>query len=205
MTNRERITSNNALIDEAIEKANALPDAGEGGGETVEPVIEELTVTENGTYTAPTGVDGYSPIKVNVPIPDGYIKPSGTLNIDANGTYNVTNKASVVVAVEGGAPATGVCESLTFNVSDGIEIAAIFYSQGGSYAVEYVGMTDEYTVYNIDINTPIFVHCPPYGFGYVQTGAYVGVDALFNDPNGYLVLSCTSTDPATINMGLIEY
>lgn len=31
------------------------------------PVITELTVTQNGTYTAPDGVDGYNPITVNVP------------------------------------------------------------------------------------------------------------------------------------------
>lgn len=37
-----------------------------GGGEVVEPVIEPLTITENGTYTAPDGVDGYSPVTVNV-------------------------------------------------------------------------------------------------------------------------------------------
>ena len=32
-----------------------------------EPIIEALSVTSNGTYTAPDGVDGYSPITVNVP------------------------------------------------------------------------------------------------------------------------------------------
>ena len=31
------------------------------------PVIEALSVTANGTYTAPSGVDGYSPVTVNVP------------------------------------------------------------------------------------------------------------------------------------------
>ena len=31
------------------------------------PVIEPLEVTENGTYTAPNGVNGYSPIVVAVP------------------------------------------------------------------------------------------------------------------------------------------
>lgn len=35
-------------------------------GVVVEPVIEALEVTENGTYTAPEGVDGYSPVTVNV-------------------------------------------------------------------------------------------------------------------------------------------
>ena len=72
---------------------------GGSGGEVVEPIIEPLSVTENGTYTAPDGVDGYSPVAVNVPIPDGYIKPSGTLNITENGTYDVTEKASAVVSI----------------------------------------------------------------------------------------------------------
>lgn len=35
-----------------------------GGGE---PTIEALSITANGTYTAPDGVDGYSPVTVNVP------------------------------------------------------------------------------------------------------------------------------------------
>ena len=34
--------------------------------EQTAPVIEPLEITENGTYTAPNGVDGYSPITVNV-------------------------------------------------------------------------------------------------------------------------------------------
>lgn len=45
-----------------------------------EPVIEPFEITENGTYTAPDGVDGYSPITVNVAgsgggnsdLPEGY-------------------------------------------------------------------------------------------------------------------------------------
>ena len=31
-----------------------------------QPVIQPLSVTQNGTYTAPSGVDGYSPVTVNV-------------------------------------------------------------------------------------------------------------------------------------------
>ena len=68
-------------------------------GGDVEPVIESLAVTSNGTYTAPTGVDGYSPITVNVPIPNGYIQPSGSISITTNGTYDVTDKKTAVVAV----------------------------------------------------------------------------------------------------------
>ena len=36
-----------------------------------DPVIQPLSVTENGTYTAPAGVDGYSPVTVNVPSSGG--------------------------------------------------------------------------------------------------------------------------------------
>lgn len=35
-------------------------------GGAASPVIEPLEVTTNGTYTAPEGVDGYSPVTVNV-------------------------------------------------------------------------------------------------------------------------------------------
>lgn len=71
----------------------------ETGGGVAEPVIEPLAITENGTYTAPDGVDGYSPVTVNVPIPDGYIVPSGTKEITENGTHDVTEYASVNVNV----------------------------------------------------------------------------------------------------------
>jgi hypothetical protein len=36
------------------------------GGGVSDPVIEPLEITENGIYTAPDGVDGYSPVMVNV-------------------------------------------------------------------------------------------------------------------------------------------
>lgn len=57
------LQSKNARIQALIDKANALPEA----GGSAEPVIEALEITENGTYTAPNGVDGYSPVRVNVP------------------------------------------------------------------------------------------------------------------------------------------
>lgn len=72
------------------------------GGGGAEAVIEPLSVTGNGTYTAPDGVDGYSPVTVNVPIPDGYIVPSGTLEVTENGTKDVTAYASVSVNVPTG-------------------------------------------------------------------------------------------------------
>ena len=60
---RMSLENNTTALEEVLELANSLPDAGEGAA----PVIEALTVTENGVYTAPDGVDGYSPVTVNVP------------------------------------------------------------------------------------------------------------------------------------------
>lgn len=99
MMNNERIMANNAELRECIEIAENLPDA----GGSVAPVIESLSVTENGTYVVPDGVDGYSPVTVEVPIPDGYILPSGTLEVTENGVHDVTAYADVNVDVEGGA------------------------------------------------------------------------------------------------------
>lgn len=45
--------------------AEKVAGGGSGGG-TSNPVIHALEVTENGTYEAPNGVDGYSPVTVNV-------------------------------------------------------------------------------------------------------------------------------------------
>lgn len=39
------------------------------GGEPITPTINSLSVTENGTYTVPEGVDGYNPVIVNVDTP----------------------------------------------------------------------------------------------------------------------------------------
>lgn len=78
-------------------EADILVENTPDGGDT--PVINSLSVTANGTYTAPSGVDGYSPVTVNVP--QG-ITPTGNINITENGTYDVTEYAEAVVNVEGG-------------------------------------------------------------------------------------------------------
>lgn len=62
---------------------------------------ETATVTptkSTQTKTPSSGKVGFSQVTVN-PIPADYIIPSGSQNITANGTYDVTNKASVVVNV----------------------------------------------------------------------------------------------------------
>lgn len=64
-----------------------------------------VNITANGTHTV-TPDEGYALSKVtanvNVPIPEGYIQPSGTLEVTENGTFDVTDKASVNVNVPTG-------------------------------------------------------------------------------------------------------
>ena len=55
---------------------------GQGGGEAV---INSLSVTSNGVYRVPQGVDGYNPVTVNVPAPEFVTE---TLSVSVNGTYN---------------------------------------------------------------------------------------------------------------------
>ena len=68
---------------------DAMPTAIESISGAAEPVIEALSVTSNGTYTAPDGVDGYSPITVNVP-QDGS-PPDSAFVISGNCQYRFAN------------------------------------------------------------------------------------------------------------------
>lgn len=78
-----------------------------------EPVILALEITENGTYTTPEGVDGYSPITVNVPssgggdtdLPEGYkradyIQFTGKQVVDSDIICNRDTKIRVVFTRE---------------------------------------------------------------------------------------------------------
>ena len=83
----------------------------------IEPEIEPLTVTENGEYYAPVGVDGYNPVNVSVPIPSPVLL---ALNIIENGTYT---------------PPSGVdgYDVVTVNVSGGAAGEPFIESQGTAY------------------------------------------------------------------------
>lgn len=93
------VTNSTKVLETAgtwMEDNLTLTDVTSGGGA---PVISPLSVTANGTYTAPSGVDGYSPVTVNVPSST----PTGTkqISITANGTTteDVTNYANAEITV----------------------------------------------------------------------------------------------------------
>ena len=75
-------------------KINGKPDGGGG-------VITSLIATSNGTYMPSTGVDGFAPVDVSVPIPS-FVTES--LSVTSNGTYTpgegVDGYSQVSVAVQ---------------------------------------------------------------------------------------------------------
>lgn len=65
-------------------KSDGTQSTGTGSGGSA--VIQSLSVTQNGTYTAPTGVDGYSPVTVNVSGGTTPVEPKEVNFIDFDGT-----------------------------------------------------------------------------------------------------------------------
>lgn len=96
-----------------------------GNGKYIKEVIvagiqtEERTVTENGDVIPAEG-KYLSRVYVNVPAPDGYIKPSGTMIITENGTFDISEYEKATVDVPVGVFPDGIkeiTENGTFDIS----------------------------------------------------------------------------------------
>ena len=129
-TLEEEMTAQDSLI-EQIKVALRGKVAG-GGGLPTQAKTEEIT--DNGTYEIVPD-DGYALYKatviVDVPVPGGYIKPSGTLEIIENGTHDVTEYQSVNVNVA----ASGGSGAIVEGIPDGY--AKVDYIQfSGSESVD---------------------------------------------------------------------
>lgn len=72
-------------------------------------VIEPKTITENGTYTAPSGVDGYNPITVNVPTGD--LVTSFVINntVFNQGGSSISYNVESISTLWGGSSNIGCC------------------------------------------------------------------------------------------------
>lgn len=80
------LTNNTADLRDILAAVNALPEAGEGG--ITPPVVEPLTVRENGkTHTPPSGVDGFSTVTVDIPVVD---QATPVIDVSAEGVITVT-------------------------------------------------------------------------------------------------------------------
>ena len=125
------------------------------------PVINSLSVTKNGTYTAPDGVDGYSPITVDVqeepwqPLEDGYSNFWFELTNDTLSPWLVFETITNNATIDWG-DGTGE-QSLT------ILTPTHTYSKAGKYIVKCKGvtrLTKQYDApYNDYIKVLKYVEC----------------------------------------------
>ena len=101
-----------------------------GGGEVVEIVLQDKTVTPLKTVqsvTADSNYTGLGTVTVNA-IPNEYIVPNGELEIETNGTHDVTEYSSVNVNVpvpEGYIVPSGDLEVTTNGTHDVTEYASV--------------------------------------------------------------------------------
>lgn len=129
------------LEDDILYREIFMSNKSSGGGGGITPTgTKEINITENGTVTEdvtnyasanivtniePYGVgniaisrngshdvSGKATAVVNVPIPDGYVKPRGTKYVYDNGEYNVTKYANVNVDVDVDTDLYGISDDL---------------------------------------------------------------------------------------------
>ena len=210
--------NNEVVVQESLIRQiqNALEGKGSVGGTTpANPVLEPLFVTENGTYTPAEGVDGFTPVIVDVEktIPEGYIKPSGKKTISQNGTdIDVAEFAKVDVSVP--IPKTvieplSIIKNGTYTAPDGvngyspIEVAVPvpdgYIKPSGTKSITANGTHDAREYESVAVNVPI-----PNGYikpsgkktisengENINVSEYATVDVNVPIPSGYIKPSGT--------------
>ena len=116
-------------------------------------VIQPITITKNGTYTAPSGIDGYSPISVGVPdrYTEGYNKGyQDGYNDGCNDTKNIYE--DIIKQIEGDLPpaiddkGNEIPNAITPDNDDDLQkyLQAVSFSSsdGGAVTVQGLGGAD---------------------------------------------------------------
>jgi hypothetical protein len=178
-----------------VNAINAIPT---GGGVTTEP----LSVTVNGTYTAPSG-KAYSPVTVNVEAPEPTLEP---LTVTENGNYTpgagVDGFSSVRVNVSGGSGGikyakyyTNDGETFEFDEGDDLSVVELQYNcvfsgfcidpnsnEVISIAGSQVDFPDTLIFSNINLQDSTPITISSYGDGEITVDHYDSASAL----QGYL-------------------
>lgn len=134
------------------------------------PNFAELEITENGEYSVPEGVDGYTKVKANVPVP--------TLLENMEVPLDFSNGDMLVEVPDGYAVKSAIIkqpENLKpENIAEGVEISGIvgtLVSGGGGFDFDDENL--KYFVFNFDIeNKSIILHQILYDVIYAETGSY---------------------------------
>lgn len=151
------LTEQEALIDEL----KIVLSGKASGGASIPMQEKTVEIAENGTVEVIPD-DGYALSKVtanvSVPIPEGYIQPSGELEITENGSYDVAEKASVLVSIPERVPnlqektVTENGEVTPDSGYDGLSKVTVIVTTGGgsnNYA-KFTATTDSTTSFIIE-------------------------------------------------------
>ena len=136
---------------QAALKVYNLNGGGGGGGTTINN--QNITVTENGTYTADVGYTGLGTVEVQVPNPS-----TGILSIVENGSYDVTEYATAEVNVPTGGGGT--------TTKFGVSLDNIFPVAGSELSRPIAPTTDQRFSLNMDGITKIDSKALAYKFYY---------------------------------------
>lgn len=194
--------SNNGTVSKTLSITSpsyTIPSGYHSGSGNVSITTEEKSVTPSKSAQTITPTDGKVLSKVNVAaIPSSYVQPSGSLEITANGTYDVKDKASAVVNVAGSSTSKFTVKFIGF-VSD-INIICIVDGLEAYYgATSGVAITtnDEFEVdqwSHIIIQIPFGRQAVP-----VDNGTAVRIQALLGDNNGLTLTDMSNVGSAGAN------
>ena len=151
-----------------------------------------------------TGATGYTVAQMADAISDNLtLKPTGSLSITANGTYNVADKEQAVVNVSGGGSTLGtktITENGTYNASsdnfDGYSQVTVDVPNPSTGTINI----SQNGTYNVTDKASAIVSVS--GGGSVPTGMYVGEFTLEADATTHDVSASFSATPKTV---IVQY
>lgn len=139
-----------------------------GGGGVAEPIIKPLEIIENGIYTASDGVDGYSPVTVNV--------PAGASVQTATGLFNRTGEVNIgfrpdVICMTRNEQNNGekYFACIDFAATGATKVKTAIWSSHATYAAFAVGVSRTANGFNVSEIT-----------GYKYDFSFISMQSTFN-------------------------
>lgn len=146
-----------------------------------------------------------------VDVTSGGITPTGTLNISANGTYDVTNYASAVVSVSGGGTPSATAHTIHFEFDGNYSPVNITFYADSTFILDAIRATtpstydsktvtlaqlDNVTWYSYDPTSSIPLNTQLIDFNSITNGYTVAGDGSLAETEWFAVTDYTEIDPS---------